>query len=82
MFPKHVQLEIRHNPHVAEYMTVAEWLKVAQQILNVDLPEESVAAMIAADEIWIIQWYPETPVGSCVVYGPSWESVLALANSD
>lgn len=63
--PDHeASLHLDHNPHKAYYLTVEEhdrgegydWVS-----------EDEKAASYAVNELWVLQWYPDTPVGfSCI----------------
>lgn len=80
MFPKHTcSLTLTHNQHKSYYETVEKyfenpWLK------DIGISPEDRQEMIAKDEIWELQWYPDTPVGFYCVVAPTLEKVLALAN--
>ena len=67
--PRHINLTIEHNPHAISYMTVEQYLA---QGLGADFddteltpPDRGIA--IKHNELWVITWYPDTPVGQCVV---------------
>jgi hypothetical protein len=36
---------------------------------------------IATDELWTMQWYPETPVGFCVLHASTLAALLAGSGS-
>jgi hypothetical protein len=74
--PKHVTLNISHQPHLAVYETVEEWLSTD----FADVTPEDRAEMLTTGEVWVVQWYPDTPVGFCAVAAASLERALALAN--
>lgn len=61
-FPKHVSLSLEHNPHRLYYENVAQYL---QQALNPpDFPDEHERlACIDTNELWVLQWWPNNPVG-------------------
>ncbi len=42
--------------------------------------KEAEARAIAADEIWTLQWYPNTPVGFNSIAAPTLEELLAFAS--
>lgn len=72
--PKHINLTIEHNPHAANYQTAAEWLKRDGRGDPVDYDE-----MVRLNEVWLIQWYPNTPVGFNAVVASTLEKALAAA---
>lgn len=83
--PNHINLHIEHQPHAANYETVEEWLLYNESepaTRFADYPAEDRAAMLAAGEIWTVQWYPNTPVGFCCVAAATLERALELANED
>jgi hypothetical protein len=75
--PRHIHLSIEHQPHAVNYQTVEEWLA---RDFGGDIAEADRAQMIATGEVWVIQWYPDTPVGFCVVAAATLERALELAN--
>lgn len=75
--PKHVNLTIEHQPHATNYETVDEWL--ARDEGYADICSEDRAKIIETGEIWVIHWYPETPVGFCAVAAATLERALELA---
>jgi hypothetical protein len=72
-------LSIEHNPHRDYYETLTDHIEGAGSMNWAN--DEAKQRAIDTDEIWIIQWYPETPVGCYVVAAPTLEEALALANS-
>lgn len=79
-FPEHkCGLFLSHNEHRDYYE------KVGQRITDLELEgdfesPEAMARSIATDELWVLQWYPDTPVGFYRVAAPTLEEVLKLAN--
>jgi len=83
-FPKHeASLHLTHNQHKAYYETVEQYLS------NYDLEdcwvsEEQKKKSLETQELWELQWYPDTPVGSYTLMGADLEEVLkeALTNEN
>lgn len=73
--PHKAGLFIEHNPHRNYYQSVGECLNDR----GITLPEAELATAIERDELWLIQWYPETPVGSHSVAGASLATALMRA---
>lgn len=79
-FPPHkAGLSLEHNEHLNYYETPE------QHIANCELAEdfESPAEMqkaIDTNSIWVLHWYPETPVGFYRVAAPTLYDVLRLAH--
>jgi len=73
--PHKASLHLTHNDHLSNYMTVQEddespigggdWVSEAER----DKAYE-------ANEMWQLQWYPETPVGFCIIKASSLEAIF------
>lgn len=66
-FPAHkCGLFLSHNEHRDYYLTAAAWIAEQEAteycVFSWVNPEQRQQA-IDADEVWVLQWYPETPVG-------------------
>lgn len=82
-FPKHeAGLILTHNDHKGVYQTV-------QQSIDDDsfgygdkcwVSEEQKAKAIAINECWTLQWYPDTPVGFCLLSAADLDVLLEAAN--
>lgn len=79
--PEHIGMHLRHNQHKLYYETVEDYLGRDESLMHEMAPAD-LAEMIRTGEIWELQWYPDTPVGFCIVYAPTLERALALANAD
>lgn len=76
-FPKHeCSLTLEHNPNKDLYQTVREYLTE----MDYDFASEQ-ARQVAIDtnELWVLRWYPETPIGFHLVAAPTLDEVLKLA---
>jgi len=67
-FPPHkAELILSHNEHKNGYRTVTEWDQYLKDFHHDDdigwVSEEQRRKAIATDSVWILVWYPETPVG-------------------
>lgn len=75
--PKHAcGLYLSHNEHRDYYESATEWIG------NQDAPfkdDESKARAIATDSVWVLQWYPRTPVGFRIIAAPTLEEALDWA---
>lgn len=82
IFPRHTAgMILQHNMHKSFYDTVESYIKSGQ---CEDMEAEwatptSRANSILHDELWELSWYPNTPVGSCCIYGYTLEEVLERA---
>lgn len=79
IFPKHsCGLSLTHNQHKDYYQTLIEYLSDENVQSNFKDATAKQRA-IDADEIWELQWYPNTPIGFYCVSAPTLEEVLAYA---
>lgn len=69
---------LKHNEHLDCYESLEEWMSY-MDIVEGELSEEDRAICIATNECWMLQWYPDNPVASFTVYGPTLERVIELA---
>lgn len=77
LLPAHkCELIITHNGHRNSYVSVAEYVARNDGPENF-VSQEDYELAIKGDELWEIQWYPETPIGSYIVYGTTLENALA-----
>ena len=78
--PHKASLSITHNDHKSVYETVAQWLANRDVRPEECGSSEEYQALQTGDELWEIQWYPETPIGFHRVYASTLERALELAN--
>ena len=78
-FPKHkCGLYLDHNVHKGYYEPISE--HVQQDYMKDAFKDEAAKARtVETDEVWTLQWYPNTPIGFNKVAAPTLEEVLALA---
>lgn len=77
LLPEHkCSLTITHNPHKDFYETVADYCR--RFGANCWADEFSMVRAIDSDELWEIQWYPDTPNGFFKVMAPTLEEALEL----
>ena len=82
-FPEHkCSLHLEHNPHKAGYEPIAQWVACPGNRMYDWKDDESKRRSIATNEVWTLQWYPDTPIGFCAVAAPTLQEVLELANQD
>jgi hypothetical protein len=78
--PKHkCGLYLEHNANRDYYDSVEQYLEVNTHYQFKD--DASRQACIDSNELWTLQWYPDTPVGFIAVAAPSLDELLELANS-
>jgi len=71
-------LYLEHNAHKDVYESVADYYE------EDDFINGSFAQCISADEVWSLQWYPNTPVGFHRICAPTLDSLRLyfVAESD
>lgn len=81
LLPAHeASLTITHNDHKGVYETVEKFTEGPGAIEWASDEERKRA--IETDEIWEVQWYPDTPVGFCIVQASSLEACFEHILSD
>lgn len=76
--PHKGSLTIEHNPHKDLYQAIREYIEDNDIAPDFENPEAMEFA-INTDSLWIMRWYPDTPVGFCRVAASSLEGVVRLA---
>jgi hypothetical protein len=64
---KYVSMTITHNEHKLYYQTAKQFIEEGH-VKSCFINQEEIDKAIETDEVWSVQWYPDTPVGSCIVY--------------
>jgi hypothetical protein len=79
-FPPHKgELILEHCPNRSYYQSVGEWLAYQQTEPDWPSADERQRA-INTNEMWILQWYPDTPIGFNRVAAATLDACLAFAN--
>lgn len=66
------------NDHKGLYQSIGEWAEIAE--INADADElADIRACVEAGNVWHLQVYPRTPVGSYSFYAPTFEALLERA---
>jgi hypothetical protein len=78
-FPEHkCGLQLSHNQHKDYYQTIDQY--VAEQPDYFPFRNsEDLARCVSTNEIWELQWYPDTPIGFYRSVAPTLEECLAHA---
>ena len=79
--PRHINLTIEHNPHKGSYLTIEQFEEFPGDDPYYDWADGERDKAIAADSMWVIQWYPDTPIGFLAVAASTFEAALDAANS-
>lgn len=80
-FPAHkCGLFLTHNEHKDYYESVQQWLDHNGNDNSTSWEsDEARERAIAADDVWNLQWYPDTPISSYSICAPTLEELLAFA---
>lgn len=81
MLPAHkAGLHLSHNDHLSNYMTVEE--NDTSCVGHYDwVSDEEKQRAYATNEMWVLQWYPDTPVGFCALAASTLHALLKAAES-
>jgi hypothetical protein len=80
--PKHkASLTLTHNDHKDYYESVKQNIEREHPSYDKEdfISEEDMQKCIDTNELWKLQWYPDTPIGSYTVLGSTLEIVLQRA---
>jgi hypothetical protein len=83
-WPKHeASLLLTHNDHKSYYQTVQESIDRGDHGYTKDcwVSPEQMQKAIDTNECWFIQWYPDTPVGFCILAAADFDILLAASRS-
>ncbi len=82
LLPKHAaSLTISHNDHLGYYSTVAREIEDDGHGMDAWVSEEEKQRSIDTNEVWLMQWYPDTPVGFYTLAASSLGALLVGAAS-
>lgn len=84
MMPRHdASLHLTHNDHKSYYLTVAKAIADDDHGYSEDcwVSEEQKQKAIETNECWTLQWYPNTPVGFCILSAADLDVLLAAAKA-
>lgn len=69
--PKHeCGLYLEHNVHKDVYESVQDYYKLEDFV-----SDEEYVRSVAADNVWVLQWYPVSPVGFHCIAASSLEAI-------
>ena len=81
-FPPHkASLHLTHNDHKSYYQTVAQSILQGDHGYDEDcwVSEEQKQKAINTNECWVLQWYPDTPVGFNILSAADLDVLLSAA---
>lgn len=73
--PRPLSWTIEFQPHKLEYMSAADWFERNRYATVSELDKQM---CIDIDQIYVVQWYPETPVGFYAFAAPTMDRCLTL----
>jgi hypothetical protein len=84
LLPQHAcSLTLEHNRHKDYYQSASEWWTEELARHGEDAwnwpSDEARQRAIDTDEVWLLQWYPHTPIGSYSIAAPTLAELLAHA---
>jgi hypothetical protein len=82
IFPEHkASLHLTHNQHKAYYETLESYLESFGEDDHKHnwVSEEHKVKALDTQELWELQWYPDTPIGSYVLWAADLEIILKAA---
>jgi hypothetical protein len=81
-FPAHkCGLYLEHNAHRTVRSKLQDFIEEEEGLEDRFESPESKRRSIDTDELWTLQWYPETSIGFCKIAAPTLEEVLRRANA-
>lgn len=78
--PHKAELLLVHAPHTVNYETVEQYIARTEDMQRGKLDwvaDGEHERAIAANDLWYLQWYPDTPVGSYCFYAASFGALVA-----
>jgi hypothetical protein len=83
IFPKHeAALFLTHNEHKSYYKTVLQEIEDEAHGYRDWVSEEQKLKAIETNECWVLQWYPNTPIGFCLLAAADLDVLLEAARKD
>lgn len=82
-WPRHeASLHLTHNDHKTVYQTVQQSIDDESHGYGKDcwVSEEQKQKAIETNDCWILQWYPDTPVGFHILAAADLDALLAAAS--
>lgn len=81
-FPRHnASLHLTHNEHLNYYQTVAQSIADDGHGYADWVSEEQKQKAIGTNDCWVIQRYPDTPIGFCILAAADLDVLLEAALS-
>lgn len=82
-WPKHeASLHLTHNDHKSYYLTVKQAIEQEDHGYSDWVSEEEKQKAIETNDCWTLQWYPNSPVGFCILSAHSLDVLLASSAAE
>lgn len=82
LFPAHkASLHLDHNDHLSYYQTAAQWIADHRSGDWTWASDEQRQKAIDTNEVWTLQWYPRTPIGSICIAAADLDALLEFAKT-
>jgi len=80
-FPEHkASLRLTHNEHLDYYQTVENWIEEnGTRHFATWVSDDQKQKAIETNEFWVLQWYPDTPVGFYCLAAADLDVLLAAS---
>lgn len=80
-WPKHkAGMSIEHNPHLNLYQTLGAYLGYAGIEDDDWVSKDDKQLALETGQLWVLRWYPNTPVGFLTAAAVSFESLLVFCD--
>lgn len=81
--PKHIRFALEHNEFASNYKTAAETITSGDDYYNDGwISEEQKQKAIETNSIWTAHWYPNTPIGFCLIHAADLDVLLAALEEE
>ena len=82
-WPRHkASLTLTHNQHKDYHLTVPEAIEAREPGYVEWVSDEQRQKAINTNDCWVLQWYPDTPIGSHVLAAADLDVLLDAASRD
>lgn len=80
LFPSHKgALHLCHNEHLSHYGTVQRAIEDDDLGMSDWVSQEQKQKAIDTNDCWTLQWYPDSPVGFCIIAAADLDVLLEFA---
>lgn len=82
LFPKNLSLSLEHNEHKNYYDDIGDFINSLKYNDEDFVSLEEKQRCIDTDEIWVLQYYPNTPVGYNLIIASTLDAILEQVQKD